>query len=129
MTTASPNNTTRRPPAENTPAHAIRFLLQHMVLGTLGGFLFGAMVLYFDVFGLGGLVLGCLAAALPAVRFSGHHEFDAMLQWGGGATAPALIGLALIKLLACAICLATGWRGGAIFPLVFAGGAAGLPGA
>ena len=49
-----------------------------------------------------------------------------MLQWGGGATAPALIGLALIKLLACAICLATGWRGGAIFPLVFAGGAAGL---
>lgn len=75
---------------------------------------------------LGGLVLGCLAAALPTVRFSGHHEFDAMLQWGGGATAAALIGLALIKLLACAICLATGWRGGAIFPLVFAGGAAGL---
>ncbi|MCP5368487.1 MAG: hypothetical protein H6906_13345 [Hyphomicrobiales bacterium] len=35
-----------------------------MALGTLGGFLFGAMVLYFDVFGLGGLVLGSASPVL-----------------------------------------------------------------
>lgn len=37
----------------------------------------------------------------------------------------ALLGLAFLKALALAICLAAGWRGGAAFPLLFIGAAAG----
>ncbi|MCA0869738.1 chloride channel protein [Seohaeicola saemankumensis] len=74
---------------------------------------------------LGGLAFGLLAALLPMVRFSGHHEFEPMLEWAAGATVWLLLGLALVKVLATVLCLSTGWRGGAIFPLIFAGGAAG----
>ena len=34
---------------------------------------------------------------------------------------PALLGLGLLKALALALCLSSGWRGGEIFPLLFAG--------
>ncbi|NDW44784.1 chloride channel protein [Ruegeria sp. PrR005] len=74
---------------------------------------------------LGGLLFGAVAALFPFVRFSGHHEFDAMVAMGAETTAMALIGIALLKVLAMVLCLSTGWRGGAIFPLIFAGGAAG----
>ncbi|SLN41956.1 putative ion channel protein [Pseudoruegeria aquimaris] len=74
---------------------------------------------------LGGALFGLLAAALPWVRFSGHHEFEGMMAEAGGLGALALIAVALAKMLACTLCLSTGWRGGAIFPLIFAGGAMG----
>ncbi|KUJ76822.1 hypothetical protein AVO45_09975 [Ruegeria marisrubri] len=75
---------------------------------------------------LGGILFGGLAAMLPFVRFSGHHEFEPMLELGAEATVLALLGLAVVKMIATVLCLSTGWRGGAIFPLIFAGGAAGL---
>ena len=36
--------------------HAVGFLLRHCAFGTLGGFLFGALFLYFDIFGLGSMI-------------------------------------------------------------------------
>ncbi|SDJ95396.1 chloride channel protein [Aliiruegeria lutimaris] len=74
---------------------------------------------------LGGLAFGCLAAAVPMVMFSGHHQMHDLLEFGAGASALTLLGLALLKVLATTICLSSGWRGGAIFPLIFAGMAAG----
>ncbi len=66
-----------------------------------------------------------LAATLPILRFSGHHELDAMLHWGQEAGMASLLALGFLKVLALALCLSAGWRGGAIFPLLYAGAAAG----
>lgn len=74
---------------------------------------------------IGSALFAALAAALPILRFSGHHEFDAMLEWGQTSGMVALLALALFKAFALAICLASGWRGGAMFPLMFVGAAAG----
>lgn len=74
---------------------------------------------------IGTLLFAGLAAALPILRFSGHHEFPELLSFGAQSGALALFGLAALKVLALAICLAAGWRGGAAFPLLFAGAAAG----
>lgn len=75
---------------------------------------------------LGGTFLfAMLASVLPVLRFSGHHELEPMLEWGKTSGMWALMGLALLKVLALSICLVSGWRGGAIFPLIFAGAAAG----
>ena len=74
----------------------------------------------------GTALVALLAAVVPLVRFSGHHELVHALEHGVTAGAAALLGLALLKALAMALCLASGWRGGEIFPLLFAGAAAGL---
>lgn len=66
-----------------------------------------------------------LAMLVPLVRFSGHEQVDDLLAWGATAGALALLALAALKVVATATCLAAGWRGGAIFPLIMAGGAAG----
>ncbi|MBS0483039.1 MAG: chloride channel protein [Proteobacteria bacterium] len=66
-----------------------------------------------------------LAASFPVLRFSGHHEIEAMLVWGQSVGMAALLGLAGLKVLCLTLCLAGGWRGGAIFPLIFVGAAAG----
>lgn len=66
-----------------------------------------------------------LAACFPILLFSGHHELDAMLRWAQDAGMGTLLVLAFLKALALALCLASGWRGGAAFPLLFAGAAAG----
>ena len=74
----------------------------------------------------GTALVALLAAVVPLVRFSGHHELVHALEHGVVAGAAALLGLAVLKALAMALCLASGWRGGEIFPLLFAGAAAGL---
>lgn len=74
---------------------------------------------------LGTCLFALLAAAVPLVRFSGHHEIDALgplLAAGAGGSLALVAGA---KLVALAICLASGWRGGEIFPLVFVGAAVG----
>ena len=86
-------------------------------LGRLGNTVVQTMV--------GTLIFAALASAWPILRFSGHHELEAMLEWGSHSGMAALLGLALLKALALALCLAAGWRGGAAFPLLFIGAAAG----
>ena len=70
---------------------------------------------------LGSAVFALLATFVPLVRFSGHHELVHLLEHGVEAGWPALLGLGLLKALALALCLSSGWRGGEIFPLLFAG--------
>ena len=74
---------------------------------------------------VGTAAFALLAAVLPIMRFSGHHELHALLEWGQHSGFAALLILAALKILALAICLASGWHGGAAFPLIFAGAAAG----
>lgn len=73
----------------------------------------------------GTVVFAALATALPILRFSGHHEMEELLHWGQEAGPGSLIAIAALKVLGTALCLAAGWRGGAAFPLMFAGAAAG----
>ncbi len=74
---------------------------------------------------VGTLLFAALAATLPILRFSGHAELEDLVHWGETIGAPALLLLAGLKIVATALCLSAGWRGGAAFPLLFAGAAAG----
>ena len=75
---------------------------------------------------LGSAAFALLAIVVPAVRFSGHHELVHLLEYGIDVGWPALLGLGLLKALALGLCLSSGWRGGEIFPLLFAGAVLGL---
>lgn len=70
---------------------------------------------------VGSAVFAGLAMVVPLIRFSGHHELVHMLEHGLDAGWPLLLGLGLLKAFALALCLSCGWRGGEIFPLLFAG--------
>lgn len=74
---------------------------------------------------VGTLLFALLAAAIPLVRFSGHHELAEIPQLFTAGDGGALWLLASAKILVLVLCLAAGWRGGEIFPLVFIGSAAG----
>nr|WP_294848136.1 chloride channel protein [uncultured Sphingomonas sp.] len=75
---------------------------------------------------IGTTLFAALAATFPIIRFSGHHELEQLLHWSDGVALWMLIGVALLKIAAMALCLGSGWRGGSCFPLLFAGAAVGL---
>lgn len=77
------------------------------------------------VMSLGTVLFAGLAAAVPLVRFSGHHEMNEVPVLFSEGAAPELWLLAIAKVFALVLCLVTGWRGGEVFPLIFIGGAAG----
>lgn len=74
---------------------------------------------------IGTALFAGLATAWPAVRFSGHAQFPELLDLVADRAWLVLAGLAVLKMLATALNLTSGWRGGTIFPLAFAGAAAG----
>lgn len=127
------------------PLEAVEFRPLHLVWAVLIGVAAGGAGLLIDrVTGLvrrltlrldartvvlstsvGGLVLGVLyAVGGEEVRFAGIPE----LLWLAADTdsAWAALGATAIKVLATAVCLAAGYRGGKIFPAAFVGGATGL---
>ena len=70
----------------------------------------------------GGLVVGLLALwSFGALTF-GEDQIAGLPALGVSALAAALV----CKLVASAVCLSTGWRGGFIIPLFFCGATAGL---
>lgn len=74
---------------------------------------------------LGGFVLGVLyVIGGPEVRFAGIPEILILVQ--ESPTAGVALFAVAVKLLATASCLATGYRGGKIFPIAFIGAATGL---
>jgi H+/Cl- antiporter ClcA len=75
---------------------------------------------------IGGLGLGIAGALLPLTLFSGESETAELIQHSAEIGVLMLIVLALVKLLITSLCLATGWKGGYIFPTMFAGTALGL---
>jgi H+/Cl- antiporter ClcA len=70
--------------------------------------------------------LGLAGALLPLTLFSGETETAEIIQQAAEIGAGMLIVLALVKLLITSLCLATGFKGGYIFPTLFAGAALGL---
>ena len=74
---------------------------------------------------VGSALFALLCVITPALRFSGHHEVEHALEHGIQSGIPMLLWLGVGKILALSLCLGSLWKGGEIFPLIFAGAAAG----
>jgi H+/Cl- antiporter ClcA len=75
---------------------------------------------------IGGLGMGLIGALLPLTLFSGEEQIVALMSRAAEVGVVMLIVLSLAKLFATSLLLATGWKGGYIFPLMFASVAMGL---
>ena len=75
---------------------------------------------------IGGLGMGIIGALLPLTLFSGEDQTVTLIKTAGEIGVGMLIVLAFSKLLATSLLLATGWKGGYVFPIMFAGMALGL---
>lgn len=74
----------------------------------------------------GGMGLGIAGTVFPLVLFSGQNEFKTVLDTGATLGAAVLLLLVAAKIFASTWCMATIFKGGPIFPLIFAGGTLGL---
>lgn len=70
---------------------------------------------------IGGLVLGITGTILPLTMFSGEHELTELAVGWADKSIYLLLILGIVKLFLTEFCLSSGWRGGHIFPIIFAG--------
>lgn len=75
---------------------------------------------------IGGLGMGILGALLPLTLFAGDTQVDTLINDAAAIGFGMLILVALAKLFATSLLLATGWKGGYIFPILFSGVALGM---
>ena len=75
---------------------------------------------------LGGLGMGIIGALLPLTLFSGESETNDLITHAVEIGVVMLIVLGLAKLFASSLLLATGWKGGYIFPIMFSSVALGM---
>ncbi|MCM4162069.1 MULTISPECIES: chloride channel protein [unclassified Arenibacter] len=68
---------------------------------------------------IGGFLLGLIAYYFPLTRYFGHHEINTLLAQD--LSLNALVAILFFKVLAIAITVTSGWRGGFIIPLFFVG--------
>jgi H+/Cl- antiporter ClcA len=73
---------------------------------------------------IGGILLGVIAYYFPLTRYFGHHEINALLS--EELPIALLFGILVFKIIAIAITVTSGWRGGFIIPLFFVGATLGL---
>ncbi|WP_342716492.1 chloride channel protein [Bacillus paramycoides] len=74
---------------------------------------------------IGGILLGITGTFLPYTLFSGEHQLkDLVVEWSHLSFWVLLLS-GVLKLCITAVCLNTGWRGGHIFPIIFAGSSIG----
>jgi len=72
------------------------------------------------------LGMGIIGALLPLTLFSGENETLDLITHAAEIGVLMLVVLGAAKLLATTLVLATGWKGGYIFPIMFASVALGL---
>ena len=77
---------------------------------------------------IGGLGMGIIGVLLPLTLFSGEEQTLDLIYHASEIGFWMLILLAASKLIATSLLLATGWKGGYIFPIMFAGVALGMVG-
>jgi len=75
---------------------------------------------------IGGLGMGLIGALLPLTLFSGEEQTIDLIAHAAEIGVVMLIVLSVVKLFATSLLLATGWKGGYIFPIMFASVALGL---
>ena len=79
--------------------------------------------IYYKTF-IGGILLGSIAFFVPITRYFGHHTINELLS--GGFKIEYLGVILFLKIIAIAITVTSGWRGGFIIPLFFVGATLGL---
>lgn len=79
--------------------------------------------IYFKTF-VGGIILGLIAYYLPLTRYFGHHTINELLLTS--FSMEFLFAILVFKIIAIAITVTSGWRGGFIIPLFFVGATLGL---
>ena len=82
-----------------------------------------AMPIYIKTL-IGGVLLGIISFYLPITRYFGHEEINTLLTNNYSITILLLI--LIFKIIAIAITVTSGWRGGFIIPLFFVGATLGL---
>lgn len=75
---------------------------------------------------LGGVGMGIIGALLPLTLFSGEAGTSDLIAHAAEIGVVMLIVLSVAKLFATTLVLATGWKGGYVFPVMFASVALGL---
>ena len=75
---------------------------------------------------IGGVTLGLLATFSSLVLFSGQTGMNDLFTHGAEMGGWLLIAAGLAKLLAVAVVITTGWKGGEFFPMMFAGASIGM---
>ena len=75
---------------------------------------------------IGGLGMGIIGAMLPLTLFSGEDATADLILHAAELGGVLLVTLGLTKLFATTLLLATGWKGGYVFPIMFASVAMGL---
>jgi len=75
---------------------------------------------------IGGIGMGIIGALLPLTLFSGEEQTVDLIKDAAEIGVLMLILLAIAKLLVTTLLLATGWKGGYVFPIMFAGVALGM---
>jgi H+/Cl- antiporter ClcA len=75
---------------------------------------------------LGGLAMGLIGALLPLTLFSGEEQTTELIASAAEIGVVMLVVMGLAKLFATSLLLVTGWKGGYIFPIMFASAALGL---
>lgn len=73
---------------------------------------------------IGGICLGIIAYYLPITRYFSHYELTTLLV--SDFSLNLLIAILVFKIIAIAITVTSGWRGGFIIPLFFCGATLGL---
>src|SRR5690606_2996880 len=73
---------------------------------------------------IGGILLGIIAFYFPLTRYFGHHELNGLLS--GNLSLTFLFSILYFTIIAIAITVTSGWRGGFIIPLFFVGATLGL---
>lgn len=73
---------------------------------------------------VGGVILGVISFYLPITRYFGHHQINDLLT--GNLSLSFLFAILAFKIIAIAVTVSSGWRGGFIIPLFFVGATLGL---
>lgn len=73
---------------------------------------------------IGGVLLGIIAFYFPLTRYFGHHKINELLAQN--LSINLLFAILIFKVIAIAITVTSGWRGGFIIPLFFVGATIGL---
>ena len=86
---------------------------------------FGAMraPIYISTF-IGGIILGVISYYFPLTRYFGHHMINELLI--SDLDLGFLVAILIFKIIAIAVTVTSGWRGGFIIPLFFVGATLGL---
>ena len=75
---------------------------------------------------IGGLIFGLVGVALPLTMFTGSDQLKTVLTGAGTLSLGLLVAVLVAKMLTFAVCQASGFVGGPIFPALFMGGTAGV---